>query len=224
MFLKTVWAVLWKDVIAEIRTREAFISMLVFSLLVIVMFNFAFEPGTEAMREVAPGILWVAFIFAGVLGLNKSFVGEKENDCIQGLLLSPADRSAIYLGKMLSNLVFMGVVEAISLPAFAVFFNIRIAPVLPQLILVVFLATVGFASVGTLFSAMSVNTRARDVMLPVLMFPVVVPVLIAAVKTTGKILALRPAVEYASWMKMLVAFDVIFIVVSVLTFEYVLEE
>lgn len=224
MFLKTVWAVLWKDVIAEIRTKEAFISMLVFSLLVIVMFNFAFEPGTEAMREVAPGILWVAFIFAGVLGLNKSFVGEKENDCIQGLLLSPADRSAIYLGKMLSNLVFMGVVEAISLPAFAVFFNIRISPVLPQLILVVFLATVGFASVGTLFSAMSVNTRARDVMLPVLMFPVVVPVLIAAVKTTGKILALRPAVEYASWMKMLVAFDVIFIVVSVLTFEYVLEE
>ncbi len=224
MFLKTVWAVLWKDVIAEIRTREAFISMLVFSMLVIVMFNFAFEPGTEAMREMAPGILWVAFIFAGVLGLNKSFVSEKENDCIQGLLLSPADRSAIYLGKMLSNVVFMGVVEAISLPAFAVFFNIRISPVLPQLILVVFLATVGFASVGTLFSAMSVNTRARDVMLPVLMFPVVVPVLIAAVKTTGKILALRPAAEYASWMKMLVAFDVIFIVFSVLTFEYVLEE
>lgn len=224
MFIKAVWAVLWKDVIAEIRTREAFISMLVFSLLVIVMFNFAFEPGTEAMREMAPGILWVAFIFAGVLGLNKSFVSEKENDCIQGLLLSPTDRSAIYLGKMLSNVVFMGVVEAISLPAFAVFFNVRIAPVLPQLILVVFLATVGFASVGTLFSAMSVNTRARDVMLPVLMFPVVVPVLIAAVKTTGKILALRPVAEYASWMKMLVAFDVIFIVASVLTFEYVLEE
>lgn len=224
MFLKAVWALVWKDLVAEIRTREAIISMLVFSLLVIVMFNFAFEPGTEVIREMAPGILWVAFIFAGVLGLNKSFVSEKENDCIQGLLLSPVDRSAIYLGKMLSNVVFMSVVEAIALPAFAVFFNYRVIPILPQLILVVFLATVGFASVGTLFSAMSVNTRARDVMLPLLMFPVVVPVLIAAAKTTGKILASRPAAEYASWMKILLAFDVIFIVASVLTFEYVLEE
>jgi heme exporter protein B len=224
MFWKAAWAVVWKDVLAEIRTREALISMLVFSLLVIVMFNFAFEPGTETVREMAPGILWVAFIFAGVLGLNKSFVGEKENDCIQGLLLSPADRSAIYLGKMISNVIFMGVVEAIALPAFAIFFNYNIAPVLPRLILVIILATVGFSSVGTLFSAMSVNTRAREVMLPVLMFPVVVPVLISAVKATGKILASRPVAEYASWMKILVAFDVIFIVASVLTFEYVLEE
>jgi len=224
MFFKAVWAVIWKDVIAEVRTKEALITMLVFSLLVIVMFNFAFEPGSQIIREMAPGILWVAFIFAGVLGLNKSFVGEKENDCIQGLLLSPADRSAIYLGKMLGNVVFMGVMEAISLPAFAIFFNYKITPVLPQLILVIFLATVGFASVGTLFSAMSVNTRARDVMLPVIMFPVVVPVLIAAVKSTGKILASRPVAEYASWMKILLAFDVVFIVASVLTFEYVLEE
>ena len=224
MFWKTVWAVIWKDILAEVRTKEALISMLVFSLLVIVMFYFAFEPGTDVVRELAPGILWVAFIFAGVLGLNKSFVSEKENDCIQGLLLSPADRSAIYLGKMISNVVFMGVVEAVALPAFAIFFNYQIAPVLPQLILVIFLATVGFASVGTLFSAMSVNTRAREVMLPILMFPVAVPVLIAAVKTTGKILAARSPAEYASWMKILVAFDVIFIVASVLTFEYVLEE
>lgn len=224
MFWKAVWAVTRKDIITELRTRESVISMLVFSLLIIVMFNFAFEPGSEIISEVAPGILWVAFIFAGILGLNKSFASEKENDCMQGLLVSPMDRSAIYLGKMFGNVVFMGVVEAIALPAFALFFNYRIMPVLPSLILVIFLATVGFASVGTLFSAMSVNTRASEVLLPVLMFPVVVPVLIAAVKATGKILAARPIAEYASWMKLILAFDVIFIVVSVLTFEYVVEE
>ncbi len=224
MFWKAVWAIVRKDVITEVRTREALVSMLVFSLLVIVMFNFAFEPGSEIVRDVAPGILWVTFIFAGILGLNKSFVSEKENDCIQGLLLSPVDRSSIYLGKVLSNVLFMGVVEAIALPAFAVFFNYRITPVLPSLILVIFLATVGFASVGTLFSAMSVNTRSRDVMLPILMLPVVTPVVIAAVKATGKILASHPVPEYASWMKILLAFDVIFIVVSLFLFEYVVEE
>jgi heme exporter protein B len=221
-FLRKVLAIVHKDIIAELRTKEMFSSMFVFALLVIVIFNFAFELRVANVKQVAPGVLWVTFTFAGMLGLNRSFILEKDKGCLEGLLLAPVDRSAIYFGKMLGNLIFMSVVEAIVLPIFWVLFNPPLFS--PALILVIVLGTLGFAGVGTLFSAIAVHTRAREVMLPILLFPIVVPLMIAAVKTTGGLLDGQPLSEMRNWLNLLVGFDVIFLTVSYMTFDYVVEE
>jgi len=223
-YLNLIRIILWKDITTEFRTKEIFTSLLVFTLLVALVFAFAFDPGSQRMRELAPGILWVAFTFGGVLGLNRSFLAEKENDCLQGLLLSPMDRGALYLGKMIGNVLFMGIIEIFTFPVFAAFLNLPLFEVLLRLIVVIVLSTIGFAAVGTLFAAMSVNTRTREVMLPILLFPVAVPVIIAAVKATGKVLAGDPLGDAADWLKLLGVFDVIFVVICFLTFEYVVEE
>lgn len=215
-------AIVWKDVLSEARTRDVITSVLIFALLVIIIFNFAFEMRSDMVDLVAPGILWVAFTFAGVLSLNRSFVMEHERGCIEGLMLCPVDRDVIYLGKMLASLAFMLVVEAVVLLIFAIFFNLPL--LMPRLWLIIGLSTVGFASVGTLFSAISVNTKARDIMLPILFFPVVSPVIIAAVKATGLVLQGEPWTAMSSWLQIMVAFDVIFLIVSVLVFEFVIEQ
>jgi heme exporter protein B len=220
-YLRKIWAIVWKDILTELRTREMISSMLVFALLVLFIFNFAFELRVEQVMAVAPGVLWVTFTFAGMLGLNRAFVLEKDRGCLDGLLLSPVDRSAIYFGKMVGNTLFMLIVETIALPVFVVFFNLPFPPLLP---VVVILGTVGFAGVGTLFSAMTVHTRAREVLLPVLLFPVVVPVIIAAVKLTAGLLDDVPLDEMAHWLRLLTAFDVIFLAVAYMTFDYVVEE
>jgi len=221
-FLRKVLAIVHKDIIAELRTKEMFSSMFVFALLVIVIFNFAFELRIANVKQVAPGVLWVAFPFAGMLGLNRSFILEKDKGCLEGLLLAPVDRSAIYFGKMLGNLIFMSVVEAIVLPIFWVLFNPPLFS--PALVLVIVLGTLGFAGVGTLFSAIAVHTRAREVMLPILLFPIVVPLMIAAVKITGGLLDGQPLSEMRNWLNLLVGFDIIFLTVSYMTFDYVVEE
>ncbi len=215
-------AIVAKDVVAELRTKEIFTAMFVFALLVIVIFNFAFELHRVEMELIAPGVLWVAFTFAGVLGLNRSFVLEKDRGCLEGLMLCPVDRSAIYVGKLVGNLIFMGVMEVIALPIFGVLSNLSVFRL--ALIPVIVLGTVGFAAVGTLFSAMAVNTRTREVMLPVLLFPILVPVIIAAVKATQQVLAGSSLMGIANWLNLLIAFDVIFLVAAFLTFEFVVEE
>jgi heme exporter protein B len=221
-FLRKILAIVHKDIIAELRTKEMFSSMFVFALLVIVIFNFAFELRVANVKQVAPGVLWVTFTFAGMLGLNRSFILEKDKGCLEGLLLAPVDRSAIYFGKMLGNLIFMSVVEAIVLPIFWVLFNPPLFS--PALILILVLGTLGFAGVGTLFSAIAVHTRAREVMLPILLFPIVVPLMIAAVKITGGLLDGQPLLEMRNWLNLLVGFDIIFLTVSYMTFDYVVEE
>lgn len=221
-YMDKVMAVLAKDVASELRSREVLSSMFVFSILVMVIFNFAFELKVENTEAVAPGVLWVAIAFAGMLGLNRSFISEKDRGCIEGLLLCPVDRSAIYVGKMLGNLVFMLSTEAIVLPVFAAFFNISVFS--PTLLLVVFLGTVGFAAVGTLFSAVAVHTRTREIMLPVLLLPVSIPVLVAAVKATGDAIAVIPPAMEGPWIPVLLAFDVIFLTVAYMTFEFVFQE
>jgi len=223
-FFKKVGAILWKDIMLELRTKEMFSSMFVFALLSMIIFNFTFELRKENVNQIAPGVLWVAFAFAGVLGLNRSFIIEKEKESILGLMLTPVDRSAIYLGKAFGNIIFMFVVEAVTIPVFAVFFNYSFGPFIFPLILVIMLGTIGFAAVGTIFSAMSVNTRMREVMLPILLFPVMVPVIIAAVKTTSLILQGKPWARGAPWLNLLIAFDIIFMAVSFLLFEHVIEE
>jgi len=220
-FLSNVLAIVWKDVLAELRTKEMFSSMLVFSLLVIVIFNFSFDLRVENIAQVAPGVLWVTFAFASTLELNRSLALEMENDCLDGLLLAPMDRSVIYFGKMLGNLIFICTIEALILPIFSVLFNLNL--IRPPLLLTIFLGTVGFAGVGTLLSAIAVNTRAREVMLPVLLFPIILPVVIAATKVTGGILDGIPLGDLAHWLRFLVAFDVIFLVVSYMTFDFVVQ-
>lgn len=220
-YLSKVLAIVWKDVVAELRTKEMFSSMLVFALLVIVIFNFSFDLRVENIAQVAPGVLWVTFAFASTLELNRSLALEMENDCLDGLLLAPMDRSVIYFGKMLGNLVFICAIEALILPIFSVLFDVNL--IRPSLLLTIFLGTVGFAGVGTLLSAIAVNTRAREVMLPVLLFPIILPVVIAATKATGGILDGLPLGDIAHWLRFLVAFDIIFLVVSYLTFDFVVQ-
>ncbi len=215
-------AIVWKDIISEIRSKEIGGSVLVFCLLVVVIFNFAFQSDEAAIGLVAPGILWVSFTFAGVLGLNHIFAAEKENSCLEGLMLCPVERHVIYWGKLIGSLIFMLVVEAIITPIFLALYNLPI--LLPGLALIIVLATLGFVSVGTLFSAMAANTRAREIMLPVLFLPIVIPVIIAAVKATGLILDGEPWGELWTWLQIIIAFDVIFLVISALVFEFVIEE
>ena len=222
-YLKQVAAIIAKDIAAELRTREMLSSMGVFAILVIIVFNFAFELTERQIIETAtPGALWVTIIFAGMLGLNRSLSVELDKGCLDGLLLTPVDRSAIFFGKALGNALFMLIVEAIVLPLFVVFFNVPL--VQPWVILIVALGTLGFAGVGTLLSSMAVNTRAREVMLPILLFPVAIPELIAAVKATAGAMAGLPMFEWQQWLSLLIVFDVVLVTMSFMVFEYIVEE
>jgi len=176
----------------------------------------------QIVQTTVPGALWVTIVFAGMLGLNRSLAVELDKGCLDGLLLTPVDRSAIFFGKALGNALFMLVVEVIVVPLFVVFFNVPLAQ--PWIAVILVLGTLGFAGVGTLLSAMAVNTRAREVMLPILLFPVAMPALIAAVKATGGAMAGLPMSEWQQWLNLLIVFDVILVAVSIMVFEYVVEE
>lgn len=196
--------------------------MLTFAVLVVVVFNFAFELRADDVRVVAPGMLWVTITFAGTLGLGRSLAMEQDRGCLDGLLLSPVDRSAIYFGKMAGNVLFMAAVEAVILPLFTILFNLPFAQ--PGIVAVVGLGTLGLAGVGTLLSAMAVNTRAREVMLPILLFPVALPAIIAAVQATAGILDGLAFDEWRQGLGVLAAFDAILIAISTMTFDFIVEE
>ena len=213
--------IVWKDMIAEWRTKEMFSSMFVFILLVIVIFKFSFDLRVSNATLLVPGILWAALTFAGTLQLGRSASLEVEDAHVDGLLLAPVPRSSIYVGKALGNIVFMSITELIMLPIFSALFNLNLFR--PLILLAVFLGTVGFASVGTLLSTMAANSRAREVMLPVLLFPIVLPVIIAAVKLTSGVLDGGTWQELAVWVRFLIAFDVVFLVISLMTFRFVVE-
>ncbi len=219
-----VFTIAVKDLLSEARARKLTPAMMVFSLIVIIIFNFVFEPGFHKIESLGPGILWVAFSFAGMMGLARSFSAEQEQGALRGLMLAPMDRSAIYLGKLISNIIFLFGIEFISLLAFSVFFNIDIFHLLPGLGAVLGMATLGFVAIGTLYSAMVLNIRMREVFLPVLLFPVMVPVLIAAVQSTEQVLKGNPLSDAGNWLGLLAAYDVIFTVIGLLTFEFVIGE
>ena len=223
-YLRKILAIVWKDIVAELRTKEMFSAMFVFAVLVIVVFTFAFDlrVSGDRVRQVAPGALWVAFAFAGILGLNRAFVAEKDRGCLEGLLLAPVDHTAIYFGKMISTVLFMFVVEALMLPVFTAFFGVNLFDL--RLILVVLLGTVGFASVGTILSAMTAQTRAREVLLPILLLPVAAPVLIAAVKATGGLLDGLTMAEISLWWQLLLAFSVLYPAIAFMTFDFIVKE
>jgi heme exporter protein B len=221
-FARAVSAIAWKDLAAEFRSRELFSSMLVFSLLVILIFNFALELDISTRRSVTSGVLWVTFAFAGTLGLNRSMSIEKDQGSLDGLLLAPVDRSAIYFGKVLSNLTFMLIVEAIVLPVYSFLYNVNLLR--PGLLLILLLGSVGYIVVGTLLAAMAVQSRTRDVLLPILLFPVVIPVLIAAVKASGGFLTGDDIASIRAWINLLVVYDAIFVAIAFMVFDYVVEE
>jgi heme exporter protein B len=222
--LRVIWAVFTKDLRVEWRNRETVALMVVFGWLVLFLFNFTLEPAGEESLRILPVLLWVTFAFVGILGFNRSFAAERENAGLEGMALAPADAGAIYLGKVLANLVFLGVAEVAVVFAASLWYNFSFVPAFPWFAVIVFLGTLGYVAVGTIFGAIAANTRMREIMLPVLQFPVSVPIFIAAIEsTTGALRGLAPS-QFQAGIRLLLAFDTVFLVLSYLLFEYVLEE
>ena len=222
--LRLALAIAAKDIRAELRSRTALQSALVFAALVLVVFNFARDPTALSATDLAPSALWVTFALAAMVALNRAFNVERENAAIDGLLLAPLPREALFLGKLLANLAFVGTVELVTLPLFVLFFNVSLGPALPGIIAVTALATIGFVAVGTIFSAMAVRTRFAELMLPVLLLPFMVPPLIAAVQVTSRLLAERPLSEMWGWLRLLALYDVVFVTLCMMAFPAVVDE
>lgn len=224
-FWKAAFAIFRKDLRIEFRTKEVFNSSAVFALLVIVMFSFAFEPTSDQARELSGGLLWIAFAFAAMLGLSRTFAREVPNDSLQGLRMAPVSASAIYTGKLLSNIAFLSLIEMLVLPIFGLFFNVSLWAIAPQLVLVVLLGSWGLSAIGTTFAAIAASIRLRELMLPVLLLPIELPLIVYLVEsTTVLITGGESIVELGVWMRMALGFDIIFTVLSLFLFEYILEE
>jgi heme exporter protein B len=222
-YMRRAWIVVWKDVLSERRSKESLNALVFFSILLLFVFQFALGPERARVEAALPGLLWLGFILAGLLAFGRTFLVERENDCWEGLVLSPGDKSAIYLGKLAGNVLLMAVVEAVLLVLFTVFFGLDFTGVLPALCLVLALGTLGLATVGTLFGAITAQLRARELLFPVLLLPAVVPILLGAVSATQSVILGQPLAEAAAWLKLLAAADLVYLVVGVLTFEFVLE-
>jgi len=213
-----------KDLRIEYRSRQAFLTTVFFALLILVIFNFAFDPGSPATREAAPGILWVALLFPGIIRLNRSFQIEMEEGTLYGLILSPADRGILFLGKFLANWGFLMVVDLMVLLVFVIFYNFSFSTQILWIALLVVLAGVGFSAVGTVFAAMLSSISTREVLLPILLFPIIVPIMLAAVSGTQEILIAEDTQFLTRWIELLVAFDVIFVAAGFLLFDYVVAD
>lgn len=220
--LGPVWAIAAKDVLLEIRNKEIVVSVLVFSLLVLVIFNFAIALTPTSVSAVGPGILWVAIAFAAVTGINRSFIIEKDGEALQGLMLAPVSRDALFIGKALGNFLFITTAEVMILPIFTVLFGLNV--ITPEVVVIALLTNFGLATAGTVFAALAVNTRARDIMLPLLFLPVVAPLLVAAVEGTAAVAQGGSWGTCAQWMGLAAAFDVVFAVVAVSVFQFVLQD
>jgi heme exporter protein B len=221
---RAVWTVFAKDVRVEWRNRETLALMCVFGLLLVFLFNFTLETTHEEALRTLPIVLWVTFAFVGILGFNRSFAAERENACLEGMMLAPVDPGAIYLGKMLANFLFLAVAEVVVVIVASVWYNFSFIPALGWFVVSAFFGTLGYVAVGTIFGAIAANTRMREVMLPVLQFPVAVPIFVGSIEATSGALRGDAPGDYANWLKLLIAFSVVFVVLSYLLFEYVLEE
>ena len=220
--LGPMMVIVWKDLLLELRSKDLVVSVVVFGLLVVVVFNFALNNTPGMSEELAPGILWAAFAFSAILAMNRAFVRDQEQGGLEGLLISPVSRDAIFLGKALTSLIFMLLVEAVLLPVYAVMLDF--SALSWYLILTIFLGTLGFAVVGTLFSAMAVQTRSREIMLPVLFFPVLLPVIIAAVEASTRAVGGETFIGLGRWLPLIGVFDAIFLVICPWVFSFVVEE
>ncbi len=222
--LRDAWLIARKDMSIEFRTRSAFLSAVVFALLGIVIFFFAWDATAVSAIDLAPGVLWVIFTFSGLLGMHRSFGVEQPDRAIDGLLASPVARESIFLGKAIASLVFVAAVQVIAIPAVSLFYNLPITGVAAPLALVALLAAIGLVAVGTLFSAMAVNTRLAELLLPMLALPFFVPIVIPAAQITAKLMSGRPVGDAVAWLKLLLAFDIVFVVACTLAYPFTLEE
>ena len=222
-YARRAWIIFHKDLLVERRSKEQTNALLFFCLLLLFLFQFALGPDRERLASALPGLLWLGFILAGLLGLGRSFLAERENDCWEGLRLTTGDKSAIYLGKLTGNCVLMAAVEIMLVLLFALFYNVDLWTPAAPLALVLALGTLGLAAVGTLFAAMTTQVRARELLFPVLLLPTQVPVLLAAVSATQALLLGQPLADVAHWLKLLAGADCVYMTIGVLTFEFVLE-
>jgi heme exporter protein B len=222
--LRDAWLIARKDMSIEFRTRSAFLSAVVFALLGIVIFFFAWDATAVSAIDLAPGVLWIIFTFSGLLGMHRSFGVEQPDRAIDGLLASPVARESIFLGKAIASLVFVAAVQTIAIPAVALFYNLPMGRVAAPLAMVALLAAIGLVAVGTLFSAMAVNTRLAELLLPMLALPFFVPIVIPAAQATAKLMSGRPVGDAVAWLKLLVAFDIVFVVACTLAYPFTLEE
>lgn len=222
--IRAAVAIASKDLAIELRTRTALVSGLVFAILVLAILFFARDPTLVSAADIAPGTLWVTFTFASMIGLNRAFLIEQERRAMDGILLTPVPRIAVFWGKFLGNLAFVGAIELISLPLFVLFYNVAIWSRVPLLLGVMAMGTVAFVAVGTLLSGMAVRTRHAELMLPLLLLPFLVPPIVSAVQLTARVLEGRPLSEFQGWLKLLAAFDIVFVTLSALLFEATLDE
>ena len=221
--LSKTFAIAHKDITSELRSREMLGTAFTFILLIMVIFGLALDATDSRINQLLPGILWVSYFFVGVILLSRSFSLERENDCLQGLMLTPADRSSIYFGKVIVNFIFMLAVELVSIPIFSVIFNFALLSFLPRLVVIIALATLGYVLVGTFLAALTESARASELLLPILLFPLEVPVIIAAVRATQIVLSDNSFAEAANWLRVLGAYSAIFAFLSYMLFDFILE-
>jgi heme exporter protein B len=213
-----------KDLFSEWKTKQILVTQIIFAGLVIVVFSFAFDPANNTTKAVIPGVIWVIIVFAGILGLNRSFISEQRNDTIQGLLVAPMEASSIFLGKFIANFTMILIVEIVSIPFLFLLFDFKFLGSIPYFILVIFVGSFGFIAIGTFLAALASNSKSSEMLLPLLLFPITSPILIGVTQATRIILSDMSKLSSAlAWTQMVTAYDVIFFVVCILLIEYVLE-
>ena len=214
---------LWKDLLLELRRRESVMTMFFFGTLLLFVFHFSFDLVPEKVAEMTPALLWLAFLFTGTLGLTQLFEAERGNDCLEALLLSPLDRGALFLAKTCFNIILMVLVEVFVIPLFWILFNLRSWEVVPLLFVIAFLGTIGFCVLGTLLSGVTLKARARELLLPLVLFPLMIPVILATIRCMEAVLHDGQIGDAAQWLRLLVGFDVIFLTVGILIFDWVID-
>ncbi len=222
-FLRQVNLLLWKDLLLEVRRRESLLTMFFFGALMLFVFHFAFDLVPERIIDMTPGLLWLAFLFTGTLGLAQLFQAERENHCLDALLLSPLDRGALFLAKACFNLLLMFLVELIVIPLFWILFNLQTWYLLPKLLLITLAGTVGFCVLGTMMSAITLRARARELLLPLVFFPLMIPVILATIQCLAAVLRAGEIGDALPWLRLLIGFDVIFVTLGVLIFDWIIE-
>jgi heme exporter protein B len=222
--LRTALLLAKKDLLSEWKTKQILVTQIIFAGLVIVVFSFAFDPANNTTKAVIPGVIWVIIVFAGILGLNRSFISEQRNDTMQGLLVAPMEASSIFLGKFIANFTMILIVEIVSIPFLFLLFDFKFLGSIPYFILVIFVGSFGFVSIGTFLAALAANSKSSEMLLPLLLFPITSPILIGVTQATRLILSDMSKLSSAlAWTQMVTAYDVIFFVVCILLIDYVLE-
>jgi heme exporter protein B len=221
---KTAFLLAKKDLYSEMKTKQVLTTMIIFAGLVILVFSFAFDPANNTTKAVIPGVIWVIICFSGILGLNRSFLSEQRNDTMQGLLIAPMDAQSIYLGKFLANFSMILIVEIVAIPFLFLLFDFKILGSLPYFILVMFIGSFGFISIGTFLASLAANSKSSEMLLPLLLFPITSPILIGVVQATRIMLTNIDNLSSAlAWIQLVSAYDVIFFVLCFILIDYVLE-